>query len=150
MFKTAIIPNVCLKKVALSGLITLTLYREKLRMISLSLENQGAELLMKGHYQHALAFFERVLEDNPKEAYFHYGRGESLCWLALYNEKALESFELALIISPHNADILRGKGNILRVLNRNQEGLKCLEATLNMDPKNAEALLGILPLPTNY
>lgn len=90
------------------------------------------------NYDHALVWYQKVLDADPQDFESWVGKADSLYKLARYDE-ALTSYEKALEIDPQDFDSWIGKGSSLYILERYNESLAAFEKGLEIDPQNSYA-----------
>jgi tetratricopeptide (TPR) repeat protein len=72
--------------------------------------NQGLAAGEKGQYDRSIAFFNEVLELNPRDAKAYNNRGNAYCYKGQYG-KAISDYNKAIKINPRHADTYINRGN---------------------------------------
>jgi len=83
-------------------------------------------------WQQALSLYERM-EDTPRQARCHNGRGNVYHDLGRY-EEALEAYGRAIELDPKYASPHNGRGNVYRDLGRHEEALEAYGRAIELDP----------------
>ncbi len=98
----------------------------------------GIALLDSGHFDAALAVFDRAIAIDPAFAPAYVNRGNAQSDLNRF-EAALESYEQAIMLGPESADIYIHRGNALSALKRHESALDSYERAITLKPDYAEA-----------
>jgi len=108
--------------------------REKKYTI-VELYNKGVTLITGGKSYEAIAWFDKILEIDPKFKGAWGGKGMVLTTLKMH-EGAIECYDKALEIDPKDKDVWKYKGCALADLERHEEAIKCYDKVLEIDPKD--------------
>ena len=103
--------------------------------------DEGNRLHNSGHYQEALAAYERAIELDPNFADAYDAKGDALFSLNRYSG-ALAFYERAMQLDPDYAHAYEGKGNVLYNLGRYQDALMAYEQAIQLDPTSVSACNG--------
>ncbi len=118
--------------------------------LEMGLNNKGWEFFKKGELNFAQEEFENYIENNPRNAYAHFGMGS----IHLQRNKYMNAFEELSYAHSINQDIpkiVNGLGMSLYSLQRYSETIPYLEEAANKNPKQDESImfLGRAYLKTN-
>jgi tetratricopeptide (TPR) repeat protein len=83
---------------------------------------QGCELRDSGHFEEAIACFDKAIQVNSNDAAPHYNKGNAQNDLG-YLELAIASYDQALKINPSMVEAWSNRGNVLDSLNKPREAL---------------------------
>jgi tetratricopeptide (TPR) repeat protein len=100
---------------------------------------EGAELLRDGDAEAAVLELERVLEDDPENAYAYFFLGNAH-FEAGRLEKALKGFVMALERSPTYVGAMVNAGHTLRLMGKTREALRMGRAVLERDKRDPDGL----------
>ena len=93
----------------------------------------------RNNFTVAIAYFERAIACDPKNAPSHSGHGNCLKGLGRH-EAALTSYDKALALRPDDADTWSNRGATLTDLRRPEEALRCFDSALAIAPDHVPAL----------
>jgi serine/threonine protein kinase len=111
-------------------------------LASWELYNKAYSLSNLGHLEEAIAWYDKALDVDPKNADAWNNKGA--CQLKLgQSEKAVESFRRALVCDTQNAAALRNLGSGLSALGRFSEALEALKKAATLEPSNEAVWLNI-------
>ena len=111
-------------------------------LASWELYNKAYSLSNLGHLEEAIAWYDKALDADPKNADAWNNKGA--CQLKLgQSEKAVESFRRALVCDTQNAAALRNLGSGLSALGRFSEALEALKKAATLEPSNEAVWLNI-------
>jgi cytochrome c-type biogenesis protein CcmH/NrfG len=100
---------------------------------------EGAELLRDGDAEAAVLELERVLKDDPENAYAYFFLGNAH-FEAGRLEKALKGFVMALERSPTYVGAMVNAGHTLRLMGKTREALRMGRAVLERDKRDPDGL----------
>jgi Flp pilus assembly protein TadD len=99
---------------------------------------KGSELQVSGHYDQAIAHFDRALVLNPRLAGAWAGKGLASNALGQYQE-AIRCYDEALRLDPRDSAVWHDKGNTLSAIGRWEGALNCFNEALIIDPRDERA-----------
>jgi tetratricopeptide (TPR) repeat protein len=100
--------------------------------------NKGLSYERLGRSEEALAFFEKALERNPRDAETLCNKGVALDSLDRYAE-ALECYDEALRINPSLAEAWTNRGILMDRMERYREALRCYDRAVEQNPRYIDA-----------
>ncbi len=100
---------------------------------------EGAERLREGDVQGAIEELERVVKDDPDNAYGYYFLGSAHFESANF-DKAMKAYVLALDRAPEYLGAMVHLGHTLRMLGQYDQALRMGREVLARDANDAEAL----------
>jgi len=100
--------------------------------------DRAATLHAAGHYEEALAAYDRAVALAGDYAQIHLNRGLTLHALKRFKD-ALSAYDRAISLKPDFADAFNNCGNSLRELRQHGEALKAYDRAIALQPKFAEA-----------
>ena len=99
-------------------------------------QNKGVALRALGHYQEAIACYDRGLGIAPRDSGLWNNKGVALRALGHYQE-AIACYDRGLEIAPRESALWRNKGEALRRLARYQEAIACYDRGLGIAPRDS-------------
>jgi tetratricopeptide (TPR) repeat protein len=98
---------------------------------------QGDAYAAIGHYEQALASYEKAISYNPNNANIYIDKGITLIGLRRYKE-ALIAFEYTISLNVNSTDAHNSRGVALRDFKRCTEVLIAFEQAIILDPSNTQ------------
>jgi tetratricopeptide (TPR) repeat protein len=103
--------------------------------------DQALSHMAAGHYDQALAAYERILQFDRHSAAAYAGKGDALLALGQMS-KALDAYGQALLLDPTHPASESGRGATLLGLKRYQEALLAFTQAISLDPTVVAAYRG--------
>lgn len=101
--------------------------------------NKGNVLFKMGRYREAIAAYDNALSIDSTYPYAWNGRGNANRALKLYGT-ALSDYDRAILYKPDFDEALYNKSLALLDLKQNQEAIKTLEKTIEVNPRHLQAI----------
>ena len=108
--------------------------------MSSPLVRRAVQLFDDNRWQEALTCFEKISENDPRNASIHNYRARALEALDRL-EEALQCLDLALVVDPHNRADLRNRGIVLTKLGRFDEAAETYNTALAAYPNDSDLLV---------
>jgi Flp pilus assembly protein TadD len=99
---------------------------------------KGSDLHAQGHYEEAIAHFDKAIKLHPRLAGAWAGKGLASNALGQYQE-ALHCYDESLRLDPRDPAVWHDKGNTLCAIGRLEGALNCFNEALIVDPRDARA-----------
>ena len=99
---------------------------------------KGSELYASGHYEEAIAHFDKALNLHPRLAGAWASKGLASNALGQYQE-AIRCYDEALRLDPRDSAVWHDKGNTLCAAGRLEGALNCFNEVLIIDPRDERA-----------
>lgn len=112
------------------------------RANSMKFNTDGRREYETGRFPEAVAFFEKALEVNPKDAEAYYNIGE--CYALGDNEKAIEAYKQAVKIDPKHSAAYWGLGLCYGEIKHYQESIDSYKQAIEIQPNNIDTHLGLV------
>jgi len=112
------------------------------RINSMKFQTAGRREYEAGRFSKAVAFFEKALEVNTKDAEAYYDIGECYAYLE-ENNKAIEAYKKAIEIEPYHAAAYWGLGLCYGEIKNYQKSIDSYKRAIEIDPCNIDTQLGL-------
>ena len=99
---------------------------------------KGNELYVSGHYEEAIAHFDKALKLHPRLAGAWAAKGLACNAMRQYQE-AIRCYDESLRLDPRDPAVWHDKGNTLCAIGRLEGALNCYNEALIIDPRDARA-----------